>query len=128
MKGKSGGKMKRGFTLVETLIALMLVTMAILSSALILSFSLQQHRLSVGRFESAQMLENLKDRLLSSPFASAELTDGGHSVQEGKWKTEWFASALSPSLKQIEASVSGGKLKKRLVFFKSNLFLEVNDD
>lgn len=120
--------MKKGFTLVETLVALMLVTVAILSVALFLSFSLQQYRLSLVRFESAQKLENLKDRLLSSPFASSELAEGAHSAQEEKWKTEWVVSAVSPTLKQIAAAVSGGKLKRTLVFHKSKLFLEVNDD
>jgi prepilin-type N-terminal cleavage/methylation domain-containing protein len=120
--------MKRGFTLVETLIALMLVTMAMLSSAMFLSFSLQQYRLSLIRFESAQKLENMKDRLLSSPFESGELADGCHSAQEEKWKTDWVVSALSGSLKRINIAVSGGKLKKTLVFYKSKLFLEVNDD
>ena len=120
--------MEKGFTLVETLIALMLVTMAILSSAMFLSFSLQQYRLSLVRFESAQKLENLKNRLLSSPFESGELTDGSHSAPEEKWKTDWVVSAVSGSLKRIDAAVFGGKLKKNLVFYKSKLFLEVNDD
>jgi prepilin-type N-terminal cleavage/methylation domain-containing protein len=120
--------MKKGFTLVETLIALALVTMAILSTALFLSFSLQQYRLSILRFESALKMENLKDRLLSSPFESGELTDGGHSAQEEKWKTNWVVSTVSPGLKKIAATVSVGKREKTLLFYKSKLFLEVNDD
>lgn len=120
--------MNKGFTLIETMIALVLVTMAMLFMAASLALSQSQYRMSIARFEINHRLENLKNRLLSLPFDSAESSVGAHSVQEGRAKIVWVVSASSPALKRIEGAAPGPPAKRTLVFFKSKFLLEVNDD
>jgi prepilin-type N-terminal cleavage/methylation domain-containing protein len=120
--------MNKGFTLIETMIALVLVTMAMLFMAAALSHSHSQYRLSFKRFAVIQRLENLKNQLLSLPFDSAESAIGVHSVREERIRIVWVVSASSPALKRIEGTVFDPLTKRTLVFFKSKFLLEVNDD
>ena len=125
---KTENKMNKGFTLIETMIALVLVTMAMLFMAAALSHSHSQYRLSFKRFAVIQRLENLKNQLLSLSFDSAESAIGVHSVREERMRIVWVVSASSPALKRIEGTVFDPLTKRTLVFFKSKFLLEVNDD
>lgn len=120
--------MKRGFTLIETLIALALVSMAVLFMASALSYSHYQYRHSVRRFAAIQRLEDLKNQLLSLPYDSAESAIGVHFEREEGMRIDWIVSAASPDLKKIEGIVADSALKRSMVFYKSKYLLEVQDD
>jgi prepilin-type N-terminal cleavage/methylation domain-containing protein len=120
--------MNKGFTLVETLVALTLVLLAVLFGARITAFALAQARQSSLRFRLIETADHYKNYLSSLPFPAPELADGGHR-QICRWfVVSWRVEAAAAGLKRITLLAAGPQHALALVFLKSKFILEVRND
>lgn len=104
-------KISRGFSLIEALISLALVSFLILGTGQLILHALWVKKGVEDRFEvmarAAQKLETLK----AVPFESPELNEGDYSETSPDRNTgqkiscKWHVRELSPSLKRIEMDV-----------------------
>jgi len=117
--------MKRGFTLIETVVALLLLATATVSLARILSHSLQVERQATLRFHVEQKAESHKNYLLSLPFADAALTPGAHRLQEEGMVLDWRIDTAAAGLIRIALAVSRGGIQRTCLFYKSQSIKEV---
>ena len=109
----------KGFTLVETLFSLLLISLAILLITRIIICALDGHKKSQIRFKTLQEIEFCKNQLLSKPFDSVELEEGSYSKEENHFKMKWIIKSITPTLKIIDLWVSYRGLTKRAYFYRS---------
>ncbi|MCK4766476.1 MAG: prepilin-type N-terminal cleavage/methylation domain-containing protein [Candidatus Aminicenantes bacterium] len=110
---------KKGFTLIEVLISLMLVALALISTARTIIFAMEEYRKSVLRFSMMQALQDHKDTLTGKPFDSGDLAAGSYEKKEGKFELTWVIQSLSADLKKIGLSISYSIFSKKIYFYKS---------
>ncbi len=115
-----------GFTLIEVLISLLLVSVAIIATARIITFAFEEYRAAVARYRLVQTIGNFENTLMTKPFDSNDLADGSYAKNEDKFDLAWNISGLSPTFKKIKLTVShrGGNIsyrvgKKTVYFYKS---------
>jgi Tfp pilus assembly protein PilV len=128
--GYSGNRVD-GFTIIETLISLLLVTLVMLSTALYIVYALDGYKKSNLRFMMTQEIESRKNQLFSKPFDSPELNDGSYSEDASLISSTWDIKSLTPSLKSIHLSVSikskYGTFKKKIDFYKSKYIKSIKE-
>jgi prepilin-type N-terminal cleavage/methylation domain-containing protein len=120
--------MKKGFTLIETLVALTLLMFAVLFNARVMIFALEQSRQSSLRFHLIETSDYYKNYLSSLSFAAPDLADGGHRQLSRKFVVTWQVEAAEPGLKRINLLVNGPNYSLPQVFFKSHFIQEEKND
>ncbi len=120
--------MNKGFTLIETLVALTLLLLAILFSARVMSFALQQLRQSVLRFRLTETGDYYKHYLSSRPFPALELAEGDHRQKSREFLVTWQVEAVAAGLKRITLLAAAAHASVSTVFYKSNFIQEVKND
>jgi Tfp pilus assembly protein PilV len=120
--------MDKGFTLIETLVALVLMMLAVLFSARIMIFALGQMRQSSLRFHLMETADYYKHYLSSRPFPAPELADGGHRQDSQKFAVTWQVEAAAAGLKRIALRVAGAHYSLAAIFYKSRFIQEVKND
>lgn len=117
-KGKHERK-SHGFTLIEVMVSLLLISLTLVSVARTIAFALNECRKSVIRFTMVQEMGNLKNRLLAKPFDSIDLVDGEYAKQNGKIILRWHIESPLPELKRVKLSVSYKVHKMKIYFYIS---------
>lgn len=116
-------KVGNGFTLIETLVSLLLIALAILLISEVIVCAIDGHKKSQIRFKIGQEIESCKNRLLAKSFDSVELKDGSYSKEENHCTMTWDIKSITPTLKMIHLSVEFEYrfkgLTKREYFYKS---------
>ena len=113
------GAKAKGFTLIETLVSLVLIALAILLIAKVIVCAFDGHKKSRIRLNVSQELEFCKNQLLSKSFDSDELKVGSYSKKENHIKKNWQIKSITPTLKIIHLVISYKGLTKRVYFYKS---------
>jgi len=109
----------KGFTLIETLVSLLLIAMAILLIAKVIVCAFDGLKKSRIRLNVSQEMESCKNQLLSKSFDCNELKAGSYSKKENHIKKNWEIKSITPTLKIIHLSISYKGLTKRVYFYKS---------
>jgi prepilin-type N-terminal cleavage/methylation domain-containing protein len=120
--------MNRGFTLIETLVMLTLLSVALLFSARTTFHALHQERQAAFRFRLMETGDWHKHYLSSLPFLAPELGDGAHSLFGGEFAVSWQVQTVAPGLKRVRLLAAGGRHSLAIVFHKSNFIQEVKND
>ena len=110
---------QNGFTLIETLVSLLLVTLAVVFISKMLITGIEIQRKSEIRFHLLQEMENCKNELNSKPFGSIELKQGSYSKKVDPGNISWNIADISPTLKIIRLLISSKGAAKRFYFYKS---------
>jgi hypothetical protein len=121
-------KMNKGFTLVETLISLALLMLAILFSARVIVFALNQSRQSSLRFRLIETVDYYKNYLSSLPFSAPAITEGSHRQDSQRFIVTWRVEPAETGLKKINLLVAGPNYSLPLAFYKSHFIQEVKND
>ncbi len=123
-------KNQKGFTLIETMISLVLVSMGLILISNIILFSMDAHRKSTIRFNMLQKLEYYKTKLITRPFDSSELQDGSYARDDEKFKLSWSIKSITPTLKKIRLTIlyQGTVFNKKIYFYKSKFIKEMKND
>jgi Tfp pilus assembly protein PilV len=108
-----------GFTIIETLFSLLLISLALMSISQMITAAIGAQKKSSLRFNMQQKIEYCRNQLLSKSFAAAELEEGSYSTAENPLKINWDIKDISPTLKFIHLSVSYKKITKKAYFYKS---------
>ncbi len=111
--------MNKGFTLIETLLALSLVMLAVLSSTRIMVAALAWTRQAQARFRLVEKLDYYKNYLSSLPMAATELVPGTHERRDGELRAQWRVEADGADLKRVRLAVGDGRLSLRLEVCRS---------
>lgn len=120
--------MRKGFTLIETLVALALMLAAVLFSARITIFALAQERQAHVRFRLLAACDYYKNYLSSLPFSAPDLADGCHRQTGREFVVSWRVAPAGTGLKKIDLLAAGPRCSLPLFFFKSRLIQEVEHD
>jgi prepilin-type N-terminal cleavage/methylation domain-containing protein len=121
-------KMSKGFTLIETLVALALLLAAVLFSARITIFALAQARQAGMRFRLLAISDYYKNYLSSLPFSAPDLADGSHRLAGREFTVTWRVAPAGTGLKKIDLLAAGQHGSLPLFFFKSRLIQGVKND
>ena len=116
---KKKDKKSKGFSLIEVLFSLLIVSLALISIGRCITYSLAEQRKSVIRFTMVQEMENCINSLLAKDFASLDLSDGNYEKVEREIAFTWKIESLSTTLKRVKLSVSYNVYKKKVYFYKS---------
>lgn len=116
---------KNGFSLIETVVSLLMVSLGLLLIGKIIVLSFDAGKKSLYRFRLQQKHEYCRDLLLSKPFSSTELHWGSHSQPEDNFLTRWVVSDVEPGLKKIELTISYKQLTQKSILYKSKYIREV---
>ena len=117
--------MNKGFTLIETLLALSLVMLAVLSSTRVMVSALAWTRQAQARFRLVEKLDYYKNYLSSLPMAATELVPGTHTRRDGELLAQWRVEADGVNLKRVRLAVGDGRLFLRLVVCRSQFIQAV---
>ncbi|MBN2346865.1 MAG: prepilin-type N-terminal cleavage/methylation domain-containing protein [Candidatus Aminicenantes bacterium] len=117
--------MNNGFTLMETLVSMVLLLVAVLFSSRIIVSILGQTKQAGLRFRLVEQLDFYKNYLSSLGWEAPELTLGPHEKQEREFRIAWRVEAAGPFLKRIRLAVSWGPLVLPLVLQRSRFIGEV---
>ena len=118
-------KKNKGFTLVETMVALVIVAISVLMLAGVLVISMQSNRHASIRMQLSQVYDGYQNRLVSQPFDSALLSQGEHGKREEPFDVNWQTQTISNTLKKINLSVSyRSQTRRKGYFYKSRLIKE----
>jgi len=120
--------MNKGFTLVETMVSLCLVMLAVLFSARIIVFALEQSRRAALRFRLLEKLDEYKNYLSSLSFAAPGLAAGEHEEESGGFKVGWRVQLAGPFLKSVRLTASTPHYALPFSFYKSGYFPEASHD
>ncbi len=120
--------MSKGFTLIETLVALTLLLGAVLSGARITFFALHQERQAGFRFRLLQTVDYYKHYLSSFSFRAPELGDGVHRRDDREFAVSWQVQTVASGLKRIRLLAAGAHHTLPVVFYKSDFIQEVKHD
>jgi len=115
-------KKKKGFTLIETLVSMILVLWVVLTAGMLLCSALKGYRNSRAAFKIMVETEYLKNRFLSYPFDSKHWLEGNYMEEGNPYKKNWSVKNISPTLKIIHLSLvdKGRGKNERIWFYKSS--------
>ena len=121
MKHELKKKVKKndGFSLVEVLVSLLIVSLTMTAIGRCITYSLTEYRKSVTRFYMVQEMENCRNSLLAKDFDSLDTGNGKYEKNGGRITLTWKVESLSSTLKRVKLSVSYGVLKRNIYFYKS---------
>ena len=108
-----------GFTLVETLVSLVLVFIGVVFIARLITFSLDYYEKSELRLHMQQKLQSESHLLSSKPYEAKELIQGIYSKEDKPYKITWEVFELSPTIKKITLTVAHKQFSRRISLFKS---------
>ena len=108
-----------GFTIIETLFSLLLISLALMSISQMITAAIDAQKKSSLRFNMQQKIEICRNQLLSKSFADPELEEGSYSSTDPPLKIKWDIQNISPTLKSIHLSVSYKKITKKAYFYIS---------
>lgn len=108
-----------GFTLVETLVSLILVFMGVVFTARLITFSLDYCKKSEMRLHMQQKIQSESHLLSSKPYEAEELIQGTYNKEDKPYKITWEVSELSPTIKKITLTVARKEFSRRISLFKS---------
>jgi len=117
-------KIKTGFTLIEALTALILISISMIFLMKCMIVSLHGVKNSNTRFTVNQILENKKNSLLGMKFSSPPLAAGERTERAGKTEIRIRITDISDGLKRISLEGSFGRYRTATDFFRSKLFRE----
>lgn len=117
--------MHRGFILLETIVALLLIGLAIFPLAAAISHARHMQRLSELRLQVEQKLDEYQNVLLSLAQAHADVQPGNHERRETPFIARWHVLASEENLRAIRLTVAGNRLQRVRLFYKSQLIEEV---
>lgn len=120
--------MKKGFTLIETLVALTLVMAAVLFSVRITIFALEQSRQASWRFQLMETGDYFKNYLSALSFSAPDLGEGSHRQVSRAFTVTWQVVPIAAGLKKISLLAAGPHFALPLFFFKSRFIQEVKND
>ena len=120
--------MNKGFTIIETLVSLALLMLAVLFSARIMFFALDQSRQSSLRFRLIETCDYYKNYLSSLSFSAPDLADGSHRQVSQRFIVTWLVEPAEAGLKKINLLVAGTNYSLPLAFYKSHFIQEVKND
>ncbi|MEN8153579.1 MAG: prepilin-type N-terminal cleavage/methylation domain-containing protein [Acidobacteriota bacterium] len=116
---------KNGFTLIETLVSLLIISYSIIFFLNTILFSMQETGRSSVRFKVFQKIDFEKNRLLSIIFESPELTEGYSQKKENNMIISKQIVNRGPELKKIYIEVQYKNFISKIVFFRSKIIKEV---
>lgn len=119
--------MNKGFTLVETLVALTLLMLAVMFGARVTFFALHQARRAGLRFRMMEMGDHYKHYLCSLPFSAPELVDGVHAKAGRELTLNWRVGTAAAGLKQVKLQIVARHHSLALDFLKSRFIQEVKE-
>lgn len=99
-------RQERGFTVVETLVALLLVVLAAAFIGNTILCSIDSQRRSTLRFNMCSQLEFYKNRLLAVSFDAPGMATGNYEEESGPFKLTWTIMPISPDLKIVRLTIS----------------------
>lgn len=120
--------MKKGFTLLEVMISLMLVLLVMLFVSGVMIYSLDGLKKSRLRLIISQRLEEDKNRLLSKSFDAPELYPKHWINKEGLFQFSGDIRDIEPTLKRIQLTMSYRTFTQKMIFYKSMHIQEVRND
>lgn len=137
--GKQPGRQLKGsgFTILETLIALLIAALALVLVSNIIVSAIGVQKRSYIRLQITQKIESCKNQLLSKPFDADELQDGHNSKEDHLFILKRDINRITPTLKVIHISViykyKYHRITKKTYFYKSKyinapISKEVNHD
>jgi len=108
-----------GFTIIETLFSLLLISLALMSISQMIITAISAQQKSILRFNMQQKIEYCRDQLVSKSFAAVELEEGSYSTIENLLKIDRHIKNISPTLKLIHLTVSYKKITRETYFYIS---------
>ncbi len=121
-------KKENGFTLLEVIISLIVITIGVISLSRVIIFSLHFTKNCQKRFTLTQNYLNQQNTLLAKSFDAEELAQGSHSMPQKELKISWQVTKISDTLKKIELKVADKNIRKKGYFYKSKIIMEVKND
>jgi len=103
----------------ETLVGLALVLIAAVALGRTLHQTVRCGKTGILRLQHDQEAVSWRNRLLSSEFNNADLSNGIHEGKAGKWHLQWQVDGISSGLKRIRLTVASGPFTTRRIFHKS---------
>jgi type IV pilus assembly protein PilV len=82
----------RGFTLVETMIALVVLSVGVLALASLMPMGTKKISNSASRTRASELAATLAERLLATPYADTTLTEGTHDDEENPHEGQYYLS------------------------------------
>ena len=117
-------KKNRGFTLIEILISMLLITISTLFLLKCMMVSLNGVKNSNLRFMAGQILENKKNSLLGMASGSPLLCEGERVEKVDDIKIRIKITNISEFLKKIILVASGKGYRSVSVFYRSEIIWE----
>lgn len=117
--------------LIEAIIALLLVSLAVIMIAQIMFFALDAQQKSHLRFAMLAGIEYQQNLLISGPFESPALEAGRHSRSEGELMITWSVKDIGANLKEINLAIDHARYalhRRSLHFYKSSILKENNHE
>jgi len=116
-----------GFTLLETLVALVLILFLFMGISRVVVYSYDHYKKSRLDLDMRQALESRRDQLLSKTYDAPEMTEGSHRSTDGTYSLDWEIRLLSSTLKRVKLSISykykDSVLTRQMYFYKSKFIL-----
>jgi len=109
----------KGFTLIETMFSLLLLSMVLVIISKMISYGMEAHRKSSIRFYMSQELEMCMNRLIAQPFDSTKLKAGTYQSLRRPYRLKWEIIDLTPELKYIRFVILYKTLIRQAYIFKS---------
>jgi type IV pilus assembly protein PilV len=82
----------KGFTLVETMIALVVLSLGVLALASLMPMGTKKISNSASRTRASELAATLAERLLSTPYADSALVAGSHTDDESPYEGQYYLS------------------------------------
>ncbi len=120
--------MKKGFTVLETIVSLWLVALAFIFLIYVFSFSYAQIKKSSALLQGLQKTAEIENVLLALPFDAPELAVGEHQQNLEAFTIKWRCTLSSEYLKQFDLSVGSRLFHSTVRFYKSAWIKEVTHD
>lgn len=119
---------KKGFTIIETLISLILISFSTIFLMKCMIVSLHGIKNSNVRFTVGRILENKKNSFLGQRFNSPLLMEGDSVELSGDVLIRSNIIKLTPNLKKIKLKGTSKNFSSILVFYKSGVIMEVKNE
>ena len=110
---------KKGFTIVETMLSVLLIMIGIIQITTIISYSLKFTKKTKDLFLIDQKAEYIKNQLLSEPFLTTNLKAEEIKKNEKEYKIIFKIINKSDSLKEINLSIRKNNIGNKYFFIKS---------
>jgi len=119
---------KSGFTLIETLVSITLISLSTLFLMKCMIFALHGVKNSNLRFQVGMALENKKNSLLGQQLISPIFSEGSRIDRAGEVLIRTSIINISHNLKKITLKGSRNNFSSVLIFYKSGILREVRNE